>query len=77
MTTNQKPRYQSLDLWRGLICSFVVLEHAAVALWDGASRDGGSGSWLRWVIVAPFQLNLGTPLFFVISPHAAKLLPSG
>ena len=59
-------RYQALDMWRGAICLFVVLEHAAVALWQGTT-DGDGGSLVRRMIVAPFQTNWGTPLFFVIS----------
>ena len=64
-------RYQALDLWRGLICLFVVLEHAVVALWSDSQE-----SWVRRILVAPFQTNLGTPLFFVISGYciAASLV---
>lgn len=68
MTANvtRTKRYQALDMWRGAICLFVVLEHAAVALWQGSSTSDG-GSRLREILVAPFQTNWGTPLFFVIS----------
>src|SRR4051812_61567 len=61
-------RYESLDLWRGAICLFVVLEHAAVALWQGSTVADGA-SLLRRVVVAPFLTNWGTPLFFVISGY--------
>ena len=61
-------RYQALDIWRGIICLFVVLEHAVVALWQG-SGDAEGGGYLRTLIVAPFRTNWGTPLFFVISGY--------
>lgn len=69
MAPTQNSRYQSLDLWRGLICLFVVIEHAAVAIWGGHLGSPGWEGWLRSAIVAPFQMNLGTPLFFVISGY--------
>lgn len=62
-------RYQALDLWRGVICLFVVLEHAVVALWQGSSYGDEDATPLRRLIVAPFQTNWGTPLFFVISGY--------
>lgn len=67
-TPAKTTRYQALDMWRGLICLFVVLEHAAVALWQGLGEEEG-GTFLRRLIVAPFQTNWGTPLFFVISGY--------
>lgn len=62
-------RYQMLDVWRGLICLFVVLEHAGVTLWD---RGAASTRWdaairdgIAWILT----LNIGTSLFFVISGY--------
>ena len=61
-------RYHALDLWRGVVCLFVVAEHAAVALWHGQAKVGPSweSTIQRWIL-APFLTNLGTPLFFVMS----------
>jgi peptidoglycan/LPS O-acetylase OafA/YrhL len=61
----RSPRYRSLDVWRGIICLFVVLEHAGVALWPGAYEAG----WLAQAIERVLSWNLGTPLFFVISGY--------
>lgn len=63
------PRYQCLDLWRGLFCLFVVLEHAAVALWPGAAEGSEGARQLKIWLLAPLMKNLGTPLFFVISGY--------
>ena len=59
-------RYQTLDAWRGLACLMVVVHHAGFAVNGG---DVGSG-WLRWSIVGFVrQMDLGVPLFFVVSGY--------
>lgn len=63
------PRYHSLDVCRGLICLWVVLEHASVALWPGSLEATGWEGWLRWGLTGPFRLYLGAPLFLVISGY--------
>lgn len=64
------PRYRMLDCWRGLACLMVVVHHAGDALdW---SEAGGSGAvdWLKWfTVLAVRRMNLGVPLFFVISGY--------
>jgi peptidoglycan/LPS O-acetylase OafA/YrhL len=62
-------RYRSLDVWRGLICILVVLEHTGVALWSGIAEASGVQRWIRQLIVTPLTWNLGAPLFFVISGY--------
>jgi peptidoglycan/LPS O-acetylase OafA/YrhL len=62
-------RYLCLDHWRGLICLYIVLEHASVALWGGLGEVSGPEGWLRWGIVVPLTTNVGTHLFFVISAY--------
>ena len=60
-------RYQMLDVWRGLVCLLVVVEHAGVALWP---RTNGGSSWadpIQRGAVWLLTRNLGTPLFFVMS----------
>jgi peptidoglycan/LPS O-acetylase OafA/YrhL len=62
-------RYQALDAWRGIVCLIVVLEHAGVALWNLDGGITGFDGWLRQGIVRLLCLNLGAPLFFVISGY--------
>jgi peptidoglycan/LPS O-acetylase OafA/YrhL len=79
------PRYHALDGWRGLICLYVVLEHAGVALWGGVGEATGLEGFARQILVLPLRWNIGTPLFFVISgyciaastdSHRRKALPA-
>lgn len=66
----QNPRYHALDHFRGLLCAFVVLEHAGVALWEGATAtSAGVEGFVRHWLLAPLHWNIGTPLFFVISGY--------
>ena len=62
-------RYQALDAWRGIVCLIVVLEHAGVALWEYADRSPGFDAAFRRNVVTWLTLNLGAPLFFVISGY--------
>ena len=63
-------RYHALDIWRGIVCLVVVLEHAAVCLWGGGSdRVVGEVYWARDWLVQVLSWNLGAPLFFVISGY--------
>jgi peptidoglycan/LPS O-acetylase OafA/YrhL len=63
------PRYQMLDVWRGLACLMVVVHHAAYALpWREVSTpDSSAARW--WVVYVTDRLSLGVPLFFVISGY--------
>lgn len=70
------PRYRTLDVWRGIACLLVVLHHAGfVLLWQDVEVEAGDGSTglepsLRWWIVAALRrMDLGVPLFFVISGY--------
>jgi peptidoglycan/LPS O-acetylase OafA/YrhL len=60
-------RYQALDAWRGIVCLIVVLEHAGVALWPVAGPENDLDGLIRNGIVKILSLNVGAPLFFVIS----------
>src|SRR5262249_9397625 len=63
------PRYQMLDVWRGLVCLVVVLEHVGVALWGGADGGVGLEGGVRRAVVQALRLNFGSPLFFVMSGY--------
>lgn len=60
-------RYQMLDVWRGLVCLIVVLEHAGVALWSADAP--GWGGWAHRGIVSALSWNFGSLLFFVMSGY--------
>ena len=62
-------RFESLDLWRGLLCLYIVIEHSSVMLWRGVGEAHGFEGLLRGWLVFPLTLNIGTPLFFVISGY--------
>jgi peptidoglycan/LPS O-acetylase OafA/YrhL len=66
------PRYQSLDVWRGLACLLVVLDHAGIpAVVSTEISQAGSAleQGLRWLVFQGTRLALGPPLFFVISGY--------
>lgn len=65
----KSPRYQMLDVWRGVICLLVLLEHVGVTLWTGSDQGTGWEGWLRQTITRALTWNIGTPLFFVISGY--------
>lgn len=65
----KRPRYEMLDVWRGVVCLVAVLEHAGVALWQGVDEGQGLDGWLRRLIVGALTWNVATPLFFVMSGY--------
>ncbi len=64
------PRYRLLDAWRGFACLIVVLHHSGFVLFG---TQGSGGPWQvavqNWVRVLYRRLDLGVPLFFVISGY--------
>lgn len=68
--TSAQRRYQMLDVWRGVVCLVVVLEHAGVVLWpvERALESGWEG-WLQGWLVSALQWNFGSMLFFVMSGY--------
>jgi peptidoglycan/LPS O-acetylase OafA/YrhL len=65
--SGDKPRYDSLDAWRGVACLMVVLFHSGYFC---LSRDEATGSWVRWSVLEFFHaMEMGVPLFFVISGY--------
>lgn len=59
-------RHGAIDVWRGLACLMVVIDHAAIALDPGEADVPGAEGWLRWLVVASTRLALGPTLFFVM-----------
>jgi peptidoglycan/LPS O-acetylase OafA/YrhL len=66
----RNPRYQSLDIWRGVACLMVVVFHASLY---GLPRDQASRQSLDpatgWIAGIVDKLWLGVPFFFVISGY--------
>ena len=58
------PRYQSLDVWRGVACLMVVVYHATFYAAPAAPRDD---AW-PWLSLARLGW-IGVPIFFVISGY--------
>lgn len=66
----RNPRYALLDAFRGVACLMVVLHHAGFALLPGESPGAGAFAEAgRWLNVVLRRLDLGVPLFFVISGY--------
>lgn len=66
------PRYRSLDVWRGLACLMVVIDHVAIPALALDAPDGnpvGVEGWLRARVYEATRLGLGPPMFFVISGY--------
>jgi peptidoglycan/LPS O-acetylase OafA/YrhL len=63
-------RYDLIDVWRGVACLMVVLHHAGFAVVNAQVEQGGLDGWLRRAVIAVlWRMNLGVPLFFVISGY--------
>lgn len=60
-------RFASLDLFRGVFCLYVVLEHLGVALWTEEQAGVGLDGWFRHALVQGLNGNIASPMFFVIS----------
>ncbi len=68
-SSQESSRYKSLDVWRGVFCVVVVLEHAGVVLWTSVRGGAESDNAFLWSLVQPLLWNLGAPLFFVVSGY--------
>jgi peptidoglycan/LPS O-acetylase OafA/YrhL len=70
-TPAARPRYDSLDAWRGTACLMVILYHASLTQQIHAAlpADGVVDALARWVLTATSHGNAGVALFFVISGY--------
>ena len=66
------PRYRSLDAWRGIACLMIVVFHQTTLLthW-GQDKEfmGAAGLTSKLFLSIAAQMNLGVPMFFVISGY--------
>lgn len=67
--TEKTTRLGSIDVWRGIACLMVVVDHAGFALNGSEAAIGGIEGSLRTLVVGGFRLALGPPIFFVISGY--------
>ena len=64
------PRYRLLDTWRGFACVIVVLHHAGFVFTPADLGGGSRVSAVRQFVCGVYhQLDVGVPLFFVISGY--------
>jgi peptidoglycan/LPS O-acetylase OafA/YrhL len=63
------PRFRTLDVMRGLLGLYIVVEHAGVALWSSMAERPGLERSIQTTILAPLVWHVGTPMFFVISGY--------
>jgi peptidoglycan/LPS O-acetylase OafA/YrhL len=64
------PRYPSLDLWRGIACLMVVVNHSAFRQPLPARGDPTVLGWVEYGIgEVAHRLWIGVPIFFVISGY--------
>ncbi|WP_435015390.1 acyltransferase family protein [Tundrisphaera sp. TA3] len=61
------PRYEMLDVWRGLVAMLVVAEHAGVVLWGYNSYSTGWEQAWTSTLASALRLDFGGLLFFVMS----------
>lgn len=73
-----RPRYASLDHWRGVACLFVVLYHSAL-LYNTLppARLSGLDAAAAWLLRQTEVLNVGVALFFVISGYCIAAAADG
>jgi peptidoglycan/LPS O-acetylase OafA/YrhL len=66
-----RPRYDSLDAWRGVACLMVIIYHSTLMLRSQAATAGAGTleTLARWIVQATAHGNAGVALFFVISGY--------
>ena len=63
----RSPRYESLDIWRGIACLMVVVCHSTFYL--SASPMRWHGFFQGGVVFLLTRMWMGVPIFFVISGY--------
>ena len=73
MESPRNPRYESLDVWRGVACLLVVVFHSTAGYMAtpeiSAKTRAEGGSWADWALLVTNWCWAGVPLFFVISGY--------
>ncbi len=71
VSTASRPRYDSLDAWRGVACLLVILYHSTLMQRSHAFTAGAGTleTLAQWIIQATAHGNAGVALFFVISGY--------
>lgn len=64
----RSPRYQSLDIWRGVACLSVVVFHATLYVTPGHGASSNHGI-MDWALRLCSIMWVGVPIFFVISGY--------
>src|SRR3954452_16153039 len=67
--SRSKPRYEAIDVLRGLACVMVVVHHTGFAVVEADALGAGTEPWLRRAVVSVMHMAIGTPMFFVISGY--------
>ena len=69
MMMPRQPRYDSLDLWRGIACLFVVVFHSTngYILAGSTPQESLSGLLADRLLTFISHLWIGVPMFFVVS----------
>jgi peptidoglycan/LPS O-acetylase OafA/YrhL len=62
----RNPRYQTLDLWRGVACLMIVALHAVHHAGEMRETAGAFGKGIYAILS---RLGIGVPIFFVISGY--------
>src|SRR6516165_7858972 len=72
-------RYRSLDLWRGVACLLVVVYHATYIQCGIATEPSGgaTSSVVQWLIGLTHWMDVGVPMFFVISGYCIAAAADG
>src|SRR4051794_25535587 len=64
------PRYDSLDVWRGLACLMIVVLHASMyAKYVSPAELRDAGPVATALLRGISRLGIGVPMFFVISGY--------
>ena len=69
--TTTRPRYDSLDAWRGVACLMVITYHSTLMQRSHVATAGAGTleALARWIVRATSHGNAGVALFFVISGY--------